>query len=149
MHPSDGPEDSLDTRGEAGFVRGALEDAGAHPGTGDPLLDVVEKELVERIDMGGLHRRRPKVKVVRQVVVRVEAGSHDDVEVHLGGDLLHEIDVSPQADDGQVHDRPDSGVGEPPEAPHRIGDPCVPIPSGRPVSPPPPESARTRARASR
>ena len=58
MDAGDGPQDALDAGREPGLVGGALEDARAHAGAGDAVLDVVEEELVQHVHAAGAERAR-------------------------------------------------------------------------------------------
>ncbi len=99
----------LDSFGDARLVGRALQDGGLHAGAGDALLDVLDEHLDHDFGTVEERARAAEVEVVRHVVVRVQAGRRDDVDVRLGVDALDAGDVAAQTDHGQIDDRVDAG----------------------------------------
>lgn len=62
------------------------------------------------------------------LVVRVQAGRNDDVDVDLLGDALHPRQVAPQAEHRRVEDRVDAQPGQGRELGDRLGDLGVLVP---------------------
>ena len=133
MDARDGAQDALDTGREPRLVGGALEDPGADAGPGDSLLDVVEEELVEHVHTRRTERGASVVEVVRKLAVGVETGGDHDVEVDLGGDLLHGLDVATETDHGEVDDGVDAGGLELLEALDGSPHLCVAVPPRWPI----------------
>src|SRR5262249_2464017 len=94
----DGPQHAFDSTGHSWLVSSALQDGGFHSGAGNSLLNVANEHIH--------HQLRPledgtgpsKVKVHRNVVVRVHTGSCDDVEIDMLGDSLDPGNVAAKAD---------------------------------------------------
>ena len=104
-----GSQHPLDAFGDTRLVGRALQDGGLHARAGDAVLDVLDEHLDH--DLGAVEERArsAEVEVVRHMVVRVQAGRRDDVDVRLGVDALDAGDVTTQTDDGQIDDRVDAG----------------------------------------
>ncbi|CKV82424.1 Uncharacterised protein [Mycobacterium tuberculosis] len=94
----------LDTRGEAGFVGGALEDSRLDAGVGDAVLDVADEHVGHDLRAVQLCARPEVVEVERDVVVGVKAGGHDDVQLGGRGHPGDARDVSAQPDHREVDD---------------------------------------------
>jgi hypothetical protein len=107
----------------------ALEQARLDTGAGDPLLDVLHEHVHHRVGhLGtddGVERGAARAEEEGHLVVGVEPRGDDDVQVHLLGDPLDARDVTAQADDRRVDDRPHAALGELGELAHRVGDPLV------------------------
>ncbi len=93
----------------------------------------MKEELLQGVDAARVERGAAEVEVVGQVVVGVEAGCHDDVEIDLLGHLLDELDVTAEPDHGQVHDRVDPRLRQLPEPIYGLCDAGISVPTCRPV----------------
>ena len=82
----DGPQHPLDARRDARFVGGALEDRGLDAGVGDAVLDVADEHVDHGLRAAERGAGPAVVEVHRHVVVGVEAGGDDDVELGRRGD---------------------------------------------------------------
>ena len=87
-----------------GLVGGAFEDSGLDAGVGDALFDVADEHVGH--DLGAVQQpaRALVVEAERNVVVGVQAGRHDDVQVGGRGDPGDARDVAAQPDHGEVDD---------------------------------------------
>src|SRR5207249_3893982 len=94
----DGAVDLLDVLGDAGSVRGALQERRPDLGALDAFLKVRDEVLGHHVDVAVL-------EVVRQVVVAVDARAWHDPHAGLIGDLLHEADVPPAEHGCRIDDR--------------------------------------------
>ena len=116
------PQHPLDTRGDSGPVGRALEDAGPNPGIADALTDLPDEQLGHRLRTAEDGARSPEMEEHRHVVVRIDAGGGDDVDV--GDQLGHGDDAgdeASEADDGQVDDGVDPPVLQLPQTLHGDG----------------------------
>ena len=118
----DGAQHPLDAGGHARFVGRALEDRGLDTGVGDALLDVADEHVGH--DLGTAERcaRPAVVKVDRHVVVGVQPGRDDDVEVGLRRDSGDPRDVAAEADDREVDDGVDAAGLQFVQPGDRVGD---------------------------
>src|SRR5699024_3116236 len=94
------------------LLDGALEEAGTHTGVGDALREVLEGELGERLRDIEEQPRPGVVELEGDLVVRVQAGRDDDVDIHLLRDALDAGEIAPQPEDRWVEDRVDPERGE-------------------------------------
>jgi hypothetical protein len=102
-----GAQVALDARSEALGLDDALEERGLDPGVGDAVADVPGEVVDHRVGRQVQGEAGAAVLVlVRDLVVGVEPGGHDDVDVRLLGDPLHPGDVATQT----PHRRVDDGV---------------------------------------
>ena len=105
-----GSEHPFDAGREARLVGCALEDGGLHAGATDTFDDVLDEEAGHHLVAAQHGAGTPKVEVLRDVVVGVDAGGDDDVHVDPFGHLLDAWDVAAGADDRAVDDRLDPAV---------------------------------------
>ena len=123
MRLGDRAQHPLDTRGDAGLVGGALEDAGLDAGVGDSLLDVADEHVGHDLRAAQHPAGALVVEAEWNVVVGVQASRHDDVQVGGRGDTGDARDVAAQSDHGEVDDgvdaarlqfvEPIDGIGHP------------------------------------
>ena len=116
---------------DARLVRGALEDRRLDVGVGDALSDVTHEHVDHHLGPLEDRARAAEVEVVRHVVVRVEPGRGDDVDVDLLVDLLDPRDVAPEPDDGEVDDGVDALRLEVSEASDGVVDALLLVPALR------------------
>ncbi|GAA1553799.1 hypothetical protein GCM10009762_28160 [Dermacoccus barathri] len=100
--------DSLDTGGQPLLLDGALEERCTHTRVTDALAQILEEELGHRLRAAEQSVGSGVVELEGDVVVRVDARGHDDVEVGAFGHLLDARDVSTQPQYGGVHDGVDA-----------------------------------------
>ena len=86
---TDCPHRPLDARGQTLLFDGALEEAGTHARVGDALAQVLKKELRQRFRDVEKETGTRVVELEGDLVVRVQAGGDDDVDVDLFGYPLH------------------------------------------------------------
>ena len=98
----------LDARGDAGFVGGALEDCRLDAGVGDTVLDVADEHVGHGLRAAELVRRGPGSGRNRHVVVGVQPGGDDDVQLGGRRDAGDARNVAAQPDHGQVDDGVDA-----------------------------------------
>jgi hypothetical protein len=109
--------DAFDPGREARLVDSALQQPRSHASSRDALHNVADEEVDHRV--GHLHAERlvegrsPVVEVEGDVLVRVAARRHDDVEVgNPGGDLLYAREVAAESHHGRVDDGSHARVGQ-------------------------------------
>src|SRR5258708_36853766 len=105
--PRDGPHHPLGPRCQPGFVDRAFQDPRLDPGPGDPLGDVLDEEVNQRVLAPGRWIGSLVMEPERDVVVGVEPGRDHDVNVDLVVDALYARDVAAYSDDCRVDDRVD------------------------------------------
>ena len=104
----DGTQDAFHARGDSRPVGGALQDPRSYAGSADPLLDLPNEEVDHGFGSAQDGAGPTEVEVHRDLVVRVDPGRRDDVDLgNLRGDRRDARDVAAQADDGQVDERVD------------------------------------------
>ena len=83
MSPGHGPKDAFDVGPHAGPVGGTLDHGGLDPGAGDALGDVADEHLGQDVlDLAvDLAHRVAVLEEEGRMVVGVDAGRHDDVDV--------------------------------------------------------------------
>jgi hypothetical protein len=103
----------------------ALQESGLDAGVVDPLADLPDEELGDRLDTA-------VAEEVRQLEKRVDTGCDDDVEVDLGVDPLDAWDIATEAERRRVDERLDPGCSDGPQRLDRVGDANLLVPVARP-----------------
>lgn len=117
----------------AGPVGRALENRGLDAGVRDALGQVADEELAEELGTVDQLPGPPEPEEHRHVVIGVEAGRDDDVDLDLLRHLQDAGDVAAQAQHGQVDDRADAAGGDVVELLHRVVDAGSLVPPARVV----------------
>ena len=117
----DGAQHPLDPWRHAGFVGGALEDRRLDAGVGDAVLDVADEHLDHGLGSTEWCAGPEVVEVHRHVVVGVQAGGDDDVQLGGRGDARDARKVAAQPDDGEVDDGVDAAGLEFVQPDDRVG----------------------------
>jgi hypothetical protein len=119
------------TRCHAGRIDGALEERRAHTGVGDAFGEVFDEHADHRVRHVEQGPRSLKVQVQRHVVVRVDPGGHNDVDVGPLVDPLHAGNIASETDHGGIDDRVDAGLVQGVQLGDRVGDSGVLVPQLR------------------
>ncbi len=112
MGPGHRPEDAFDIGRHAGAVRRRLDDTRLHPTARDALGDVTDEHVGEDVlDLAiDLARRMPVQEEEGEVVVGIDAGGHNQVDIDLVVDPSHRIDVAAVSQRGAIDDGVDAVV---------------------------------------
>src|SRR5689334_6793388 len=102
MRLSSGSEDALNARRHTGLVGGALQHAGPHPGIANAALDIAHEHFNHDLGASEHGSGTAVVEIVWDVVVRIDARGHDDLDGSLLGDSLDARDVASEAEDREV-----------------------------------------------
>ena len=120
---------ALHPRGQALGLDHALEERRLDPRAGDSVADVVGEVVDHRVTRQVEEQSGAAVLVlVRDLVVRVEAGGHDDVDVGLLGHPLHARDVAAEPPHRRIEDGVDAERLQFVELGDRVGHPLVLVP---------------------
>ena len=111
----------------------ALEERGADVGAGDALRDVPDEHVDHGFGAVEHGARADEAEEERQVVVGVEPGGRDDVDVHLLVDAGDAADVAAQPDDRRVDDGVDAALLEFLQAGDGVRNLLLLVPQGRVV----------------
>ena len=122
---ADGVEDPRDVADETVLLDGALDERRPDPGVVDPLLQLADEQLGDRLGAA-------VVEEVRQLEERVDTGGDDDVEVDLLVDPLDARDAAAEAGRGRVDQRPDPAVADGAELLDRVAHARLLVPVAAP-----------------
>ncbi len=117
----DGPQHPLDAGRDTGFVGGALEDCRLDTRARDAVGDVADEHVGHDLRAVEQGARPAEVEVHRHVVVGVDAGGDDDVDVGGRRDARDAGDVAAEPDHRQVDDAVDAAGLELVQALDRVG----------------------------
>src|SRR5215469_11646787 len=100
--PGNSPQDAFDSTGHAGLVGRALQDGGFHAGIGNSFINVANEHVDHQLRSFEHRPGAAKVKIERHVVVCVDSGGDDDVQIDTLGDSLDSGNISAKADYRQI-----------------------------------------------
>src|SRR5215510_2201994 len=97
-------KNTFDTGGDALQIGGAFQHSGFDASVGDSFLDIFDEHVYHRLITAENGTRPLIVKVKRNIVVGIDAGGDNDVEIGLRCYSLYSRNVSSESDDGEIYD---------------------------------------------
>jgi hypothetical protein len=125
MRPRHGAKDPFDTRRNTLNIGCAFEDSGPDAGIGNAFLDISDEHIDHKLIAAKNCPRAPIMKVKRDVVIGINSGRYNDVEIGLGRDSLDSRYVTTEPDHCKIDDGIDASRFELIQASNRIRDPFL------------------------